>query len=88
MKINIYNYRLYSPSELRSYAEKGLLNFDADSYTISQAVLYMLEGMYTYSELETAKEEAYDEGFKDNSEMSYYDKDEIKRAIGILEDLI
>lgn len=88
MKINASQYRLFSPQELRSYAEKGLLTFQgADDSLISEAILYMLEGLYTEDQVEKAKEEAYDEG-KEESDVSHYVHAEIKRAIGILEELV
>lgn len=88
MKINISQYRLFSPQELRSYAEKGLLTFQgANDSLISEALLYMLEGLYTEEDVEKAKEEAYDQGKEENDE-SHYVYAEIKRAIGILEDII
>ncbi|MNN58839.1 hypothetical protein D3C81_1739090 [compost metagenome] len=87
MMINIAkNYRQYSSEELRSFAYSGLL--ECNGYDLDSFLEYLFQGMISQDELDKAIEEA-----KKNCECDcnsdgdeVYLKDQVKRAIKILED--
>ena len=80
------NYRQHSPEELRDMAYRGIL--EVNGLDISDFLEYIFQDMYSQNDVDKAIEEA-----EKNCECDCYSdgdgvylKDQVKRAIKILED--
>lgn len=81
-------FRQYSPEDLREYALKGIIT--AGNYDLSEFLEHLLKGTYSVSELDEAKENAYDEGYeagKWEGDVSDETLEKIQKAINILKEI-
>lgn len=84
-------FRQYPPEDLREYALKGLVY--CGDYDLSEFLEYLLQGTHSVSELDEAKENAYDEGYEagkwdsPNGDVSDDVLEQIQKAINILKEI-
>lgn len=81
-------FRQHSPEELREYALKGIISYR--DYDLSEFLEYLLQDVYSASELDEAKENAYDEGYeagRHESDVSDDALEKIQKAINILKEI-
>lgn len=84
-------FRQYTPEELREYALKGFVC--CGDYDLSEFLEYLLQDVYSKSELDEAKENAYDEGYEagkwDSIDGDISDEalEKIQKAITILKEI-
>lgn len=81
-------FRQYSPEELREYALKGIIS--VGDYYLSEFLEHLLQGTHSVSELDEAKENAYDEGYEAGryeSDVSDDVLEKIEKAINILKEI-
>lgn len=81
-------FRQYPPEELREYSLKGIIS--VGDYDLSEFLEHLLQGTYSVSELDEAKENAYDEGYeagRHESDVSDDVLENIQKAINILKEI-